>query len=98
MFVVFDSQIYSQDILWILPVCDVTLPDPSPVDVDLHRIGRVKRLVVVQDEDVTSQGVDTSREHGGILEEQIKTSGKYPSFSFSAFDSIIFNVVFKGCG
>ena len=44
--------------LWIQDGA-LTLPDPSSVDVDLHGIGGVERLVVVEDEDVAAQGVDT---------------------------------------
>lgn len=47
----------------------LTLPDSSSVNVDLHRICRVERLVIVEDEDVTAQGMDTSGEHCCILGE-----------------------------
>lgn len=55
----------------------LTLPDPSSVDVDLHRIGGVQRLVIVEDEDVTPQGMDTGRVHRRVLgkgmeEEMVK--------------------------
>lgn len=45
----------------------LTLPDPSTVDVNLHGVGGVVRLVIVEDEDVTSEGVDTGRVHRCIL-------------------------------
>lgn len=38
----------------------LTLPDPTPVKVNLHRVGGVKRLMIVEDEDVAPQRVDTS--------------------------------------
>ncbi len=47
--------------------CSLTLPDSSAVNVDLHRIRKVMRLVVVQDEDVAPQGVDTGWVHCCIL-------------------------------
>lgn len=45
----------------------LTLPDPPAVDVHLHRVGGVERLVIVEDEDVTTQGVDPGRVHRCIL-------------------------------
>lgn len=45
----------------------LTLPDSSAVDVDLHGVGGVERLVIVEDEDVTTQGVDPGRVHRCIL-------------------------------
>ncbi len=55
----------------------LTLPDPASVDVDLHRIGGVQRLVIVEDEDVTPQGMDTSGVHccilgDGMMEEEVE--------------------------
>lgn len=50
----------------------LTLPDSSPVDVDLHWVCGMERLVVVEDEDVTAQGMDTGRVHCCILGKGIK--------------------------
>lgn len=43
------------------------MPDASPVDVDLRGVGRVVRLVVVQDEDIAAQVVHSGGVHHGIL-------------------------------
>lgn len=51
----------------------LTLPDPSTVDVNLHGVGRVARLVIVEDEDVTAEGVDTGRVHRCILGKRVMT-------------------------
>lgn len=48
----------------------LTLPDAPPVDVDLQRVGWVQRLVVVEDEDVTTRSVDPGRVHRCILGER----------------------------
>jgi len=39
--------------------CALTLPDSSSVYVDLHRISRVERLVIMQDEHIAPDGMDT---------------------------------------
>lgn len=46
-----------------------TLPDSSSVDVDLNRVCGVGRLMVVENEDVATQGVDPCGEHCCILKE-----------------------------
>lgn len=50
----------------------LTLPDPSAVDVHLHRVGGVERLVIVEDKDVTTQGMDPGGVHRCIL-GQVRT-------------------------
>lgn len=45
----------------------LTLPDSPPVDVDLHGVGGVEGLVIVEDEDVAAEGVDPGRVHRCIL-------------------------------
>lgn len=54
----------------------LTLPDSSTVDVDLHRIGGVERLVVVEDEDVTAQSMDTGRVYSCILMKKDRETHK----------------------
>lgn len=44
----------------ILHQCALTLPDSTSVNVNLHRKGGVKRLVIVKDKDITPQGMDLS--------------------------------------
>lgn len=44
--------------VWTEGGVDVALPDSSSVNVDLHWISGVQRLVKVEDEDVTAEGVD----------------------------------------
>lgn len=51
----------------------LTLPDSSAVDVNLHGVGRVARLVIVEDEDVPAEGVDTGRVHRCILGKRVMT-------------------------
>jgi hypothetical protein len=46
----------------------LTLPDASPVDEDLDRVGGVEGLVVVEDEYIATQSMDTARVHCCILE------------------------------
>lgn len=45
----------------------LTLPDPSDVDVHLHRVRGVERLVIVEDKDVPAQGMDPGGVHRCIL-------------------------------
>lgn len=57
--------------------CALTLPDSTSVNVNLHRKGGVKRLVIVKDKDITPQGMDSSRVHccilgNGVTEEESK--------------------------
>ena len=48
----------------------LTLPDASRVDVGLDRVGGVEGLVVVDDEHVLLQSVDTGGVHRCILERR----------------------------
>ncbi|TNN80045.1 hypothetical protein EYF80_009696 [Liparis tanakae] len=45
----------------------LTLPDSAPVNVHLHRVVGVERLVIVENEDITSQSMDTGGVHRCIL-------------------------------
>lgn len=75
-------------------VYGLTLPDASPVDVDLQRVGRVQRLVEVQNEHVSAQSVDTGRVHGGILGNRTENTRKDYIFkrNSSLFVFLVMNI------